>query len=267
MLNDKNKLIILLCFIAFSISNAGASPYSRIELFVNGISRAAIAAIPEKAKTEKCPIIVAFHGHGGTMRNAAKKFECEKFWPEAIVIYPQGLKTPGGIVDPQGDYPGWQLNSGEQEDRDVLFFDALIGYLRSNYRIDENRIYVLGHSNGGIFAYELWAARGDEIAAIASISAIIPVKADRSALKPMPIFHAAGRNDPLVKFAWQSESLDFIKALNQCGPSEKGIDKNISIYKSKIGCPLVAYLHDGGHEVPEGVMPSIVDFFKENSKR
>lgn len=266
MLNYKNKLIIVLCFIAFSFSNTGAFPYSRIELFVNGYSREAIAAIPENAEAEKRPVIIAFHGHGGTMRNAAKKFECEEFWPEAIVVYPQGLNTPGGIVDPQGNYPGWQMNSGEHDDRDLLFFDALVDYLRANYHIDEDRIYVVGHSNGGLFAYELWAARGNEIAAIASISAIIPVKTDRSKLKPMPIFHAAGKNDPLVKFEWQSESINFIKALNQCGASEKGNDKNMNIYESKIGCPLVTYIHNGGHEVPEGAMPLIVDFFKENSK-
>ncbi len=267
MLNDKIKLIVLLCFSAFSFSNAGAFSYSRIELSINGISREAIAAIPENAKTEKSPIIIAFHGHGGTMRNAAKKFECEKFWPEAIVVYPQGLKTPGGIVDPQGNYPGWQMNIGEQEDRDLAFFDALVDYVRTNYHIDEDRVYVVGHSNGGLFAYELWAARGNEIAAIASISAIIPVKTDRSKLKPMPIFHVAGRYDPLVRFEWQNESIDFIKALNQCGASGKGNDKNMDIYESKIGRPLVTYIHDGGHEVPEGAMPLIIDFFKENSKQ
>ncbi len=267
MLTYKIKIIILLCFSAFPLSNAGAFPNSRIELSVNGISRVAIAAIPENAKTEKSPVIVAFHGHGGTMLNAAKKFECEEFWPEAIVVYPQGLKTPGGIVDPQGNFPGWQMNSGEHEDRDLLFFDALVDYLRTNYHVDEDRIYVVGHSNGGLFAYELWAARGNEIAAIASISAIIPVKTDRSKLKPMPIFHVAGRNDPLVKFEWQNESIDFIKSLNQCGASEKGNDKNMDIYESKIGCPLVTYIHDGGHEVPEGAMPLIVGFFKANSKQ
>ena len=67
----------------------------------------------------------------------------------------------------------------------------------------------------GLFAYELCAARGNEIAAIASISVIIPVKTDRSKLKPMPIFHVAGRYDPLVRFEWQNESIDFIKARNQ----------------------------------------------------
>lgn len=31
----------------------------------------------------------------------------QTLWPEAIVVYPQGLNSPGP-VDPPGNKPGWQ---------------------------------------------------------------------------------------------------------------------------------------------------------------
>jgi len=229
---------------------------------VDGAEREAIASVPPNAQAQKNPLIFAFHGHGGTMFNAALKFACESYWPEAIVVYPQGLRTPGGIVDAEGRYPGWQMNIGEMGDRDIHFFDALLDYLKGRYPIDEGRVYVVGHSNGGLFSYELWAARPDAIAGIGSIAAIIPTKVDRSTLPPKPVFHVAGKSDPLVRYEWQLETMEFIRNLNRCeGPWDEGTGKT-ALYKSTVGTPLATYLHDGGHEVPEGVVSQIVEFFE-----
>ena len=63
---------------------------------------------PPKAKEVESPVVFAFHGHGGTMRHAAATFGYHKVWPEAVVVYMQGLPTPGAITDPEGKRPGWQ---------------------------------------------------------------------------------------------------------------------------------------------------------------
>lgn len=260
--NFKKAFIpLLLCALSVSVY---ASPYSSIKLKVDGVERQAIASVPDDAQARKNPLILAFHGHGGTMYAAAATFDCEAYWPEAIVVYPQGLRTPGGIVDAEGRFPGWQMNIGEMGDRDIHFFDALLEYLKSRYPIDEARIYALGHSNGGLFAYELWAARPKEIAKLASIAAIIPTKVDRKALQPKPVFHVAGKNDPLVLYSWQLETMEFVRSLNRCEGSWDDEAGKITLYASPLGAPLATYIHDGGHEVPEGVLSDIVAFFKED---
>ncbi len=53
-----------------------------------------------------------------------------KHWPEAIVVYMQGLNTPGALTDPDGKRPGWQKTFGDQGDRDLKFFDAVLATLR-----------------------------------------------------------------------------------------------------------------------------------------
>ncbi|MFY8056754.1 MAG: hypothetical protein ACOVRM_03375, partial [Planctomycetaceae bacterium] len=54
---------------------------------------------------------------------------------------------------------GWQKSAGDQQDRDLKFFDVVLQSLRSEYRVDDRRIYATGHSNGGGFTYLLWSER------------------------------------------------------------------------------------------------------------
>src|SRR5438477_4485760 len=104
---------------------------NRREWTVDGTSREALLYIPAAAKSTPSPVVFAFHGHGGTMRNAAVTFDYQHVWPEAIVVYIQGLNTPGLLTDPEGKRPGWQSAPGGQGDRDLKFFDAVLASLKS----------------------------------------------------------------------------------------------------------------------------------------
>jgi len=135
--------------------------FHRFEFKVDGVIREALVYVPPSAKTTPTPVVFVFHGHGGDARNAARSFAMDRHWPEAISVYMQGLSTPGRLTDPAGKRPGWQHGVGDQQDRDLKFFDAVLGRLKRDYRVDGKRIYATGHSNGGGFTYLLWAARGD----------------------------------------------------------------------------------------------------------
>ena len=157
-------ILALLLFAGNSVS--AADNLTRMEWKVDGVAREALVYAPATAKTDPSPVVFAFHGHGGTMKYAANKFAYHKHWPEAIVVYMQGLNTPGALTDPEGKLPGWQKTFGDQGDRDLKFFDAVLATLKKDYKVDEKRIYATGHSNGGGFTYLLWAApwrrvRGD----------------------------------------------------------------------------------------------------------
>ena len=139
---------------------------------VDGVARAALVYAPVTAKTNPAPVVFAFHGHGGTMERASKMFGYHTEWPEAIVVYMQGLNTPGQLTDPEGKKPGWQKTVGDQNDRDLKFFDAVLTSLKKDYKVDAKRIYSTGHSNGGGFTYLLWAARGEHFAAFAPSASV-----------------------------------------------------------------------------------------------
>jgi len=102
---------------------------------------------------------------------------------------------------------------------------------------------LLGHSNGGGFTYLLWAARGDVFAAVAPCAAAARPEFKQH-MKPKPVLHMAGENDPLVKFAWQQRTIDELRKINGCGEG-KPWGEHCTMYPSKIGTPVVTYCTGG----------------------
>lgn len=229
---------------------------------VDGVQRQAIVYVPDSAKTKPAPVLFVFHGHGGTMQLFASRMKFEKSWPEAIVVYPQGLNTPGRLTDPEGKKSGWVMRFDSQN-RDLRFFDAMLASLRKDYRVDEARIYVTGHSNGGSFTYLLLAMRGDLFAAFAPSSATARFLAETK-LKPTPkpIFHLAGEKDNLVKFEWQRQTMESLRKINKCGPGVPWEHKFGTFYASEVDAPIVTYIHPGGHGMPADIGPIIQKFLQ-----
>ncbi len=262
-----NLLFRSLLLLALSVTALSAEVVlTPREWTVDGVKREASIYVPPQAKDSATPVIFAFHGHGGRIASAARSMPFPDLWPEALVVYMQGLNTPGRLTDPEGKKPGWQSAVGVQGDRDLKFFDAVLASLKAEYKVDLSRIYSTGHSNGGGFTYLLWAARGDIFAAMApSASAATRTKSE---LKPKPVMHLAGENDPLVKFEWQKATIDALLILNQCG---KGTawdqDENCTFYPSSTGTPVVTALHPGGHEYRPESAGLIVKFFKQHAKK
>ena len=269
-LNMRTTAAVLLLFLAGPVlARAADSSLKERTWNVDGVERVALVHVPESAKRSAAPVVFAFHGHGGTMNQAARSFSYHTVWPEAIVVYMQGLNTPGRLTDPEGKRPGWQPGRGDQGDRDLKFFDAVLASLKSDFKIDEKRIYAAGHSNGGAFTYLLWGTRGEILAAVAPSGAI--PGAEMRNLKPKPALHVAGETDPLVKWEWQKRTMEAVRKLN--GVDNEGTewvksgDLTCTIYQSKTGTPFVSAIHPGGHKFPSEAPAVIVRFFKEHSKK
>src|SRR4029079_10010630 len=103
---------------------AALQDLTKREWTIDGTTREALVHIPAASAPKPYPLVFAFHGHGGSMQNAATMFDYHHVWPEALVVYMQGLNTPGRLTDPEGKKPGWQSAAGFQGDRDLKFFDA-----------------------------------------------------------------------------------------------------------------------------------------------
>ncbi len=237
-----NRRIFLWLATTASVCLAQTGPLQRREWKVEGLDREALVYAPSAAKTTPTPLVFVFHGHGGNMNGAANSFRIHTIWPEAMVVYPQGLNAPGRISDPEGKRPGWQAGAGVLNDRDLKLFDVILATMRTEYKVDGKRIYSTGHSNGGGFTYLLWAHRGELLAAVAPSGAAAQ-PADRRLLKPKPVLHIAGRYDELVKFEWQEAMIGFLRNSNGSVPVE-------------------TYVYDGGHAFPKDGGERIVAFFR-----
>lgn len=264
----KPALLPALLFLAAATAIA-AEPTART-WDVDNVKREALIYAPAK-KTEgtkieaKLPLVFDFHGHGGTAKHAARTHHIHETWPEAVVVYMQGVPTPGKLTDPEGKKTGWQSGPGDQGDRDLKFFDAVLASMKADYPIDESRIYSTGHSNGGGFTYLLWAKRGETFAAFAPVAAAAGVYFLEA--KPKPMFHAASEKDPLVKIEMQQRVIDRVKKMNDTDAKGEEWAKGCLKYSSKNGPPVVIYLHDEGHKYPETTPELIVKFFQEQVKK
>lgn len=243
---------------------APQSEPKEITLQVGDLKRTALVFSSSAPKGESTPLIFAFHGHGGGAKQASRSFAIHKAWPEATVIYPQGVPTPGKLTDPEGKKTGWQPNLGDHGDRDLKFFDSLLDWAKINTKVDQKRIYAMGHSNGGGFTYLTWTARPGIYAAIAPSGA--SAREVQSA-KPTPVMHIAGSADPLVKFAWQEKTMAGIKRLNGITGSGESFGTYSTYFKGKDGNDFLSFIHPGGHEYPREAVPIIVKFFKDHPKK
>ncbi len=257
-------ILLLSCLFAIGQNNLPAVQKSvLISLEVEGVKREALLFEPSKTDAKsKPPLVFVFHGHGGTARHASRTIAIHTQWPEAFVVYPQGLPTPGQLTDPEGKRTGWQAKPGDQSDKDLKFYDTLLGNLSSKHKT--GNVYITGHSNGGGFTYLLWGARGDTIQAIAPSAAGIRAIAG---FPPKPVMHLAGKKDPLVKFAYQERVMAQVKKTNDCQEIGREWARNCTIYPSKKGnTPFVAMITDGDHQFPKEGAALISRFFQEMEK-
>lgn len=257
-------LALITCL--FTAQAFSQTTLQRITVQVEGIEREALLHLPTSAKEKPAPLIFGWHGHGGRMGNVARSYHFHELWPEAVVVYPQGLNTPGRLTDPEGKKPGWQGRPGDQDNRDLKFFDALWAKLHSECKIDDSRVYSTGHSNGGGFTYLLWAERGDKFTAMAPSAAA--ARTTRELLKPKPVMHLAGEKDPLVKYEWQKLTMDALRKLNGTTEGKAWeLDKDCTVYPSATGTPVITAIHPGGHEYPKRAPEVIIKFFKSQVKK
>ena len=184
------------------------------------------------------------------MHFAASGMAFQNYWPEAIVVYPQGLPTPGIVLDLEGKEPGWQRERGQEGDRDLKFVDAILVTLRQEYSVDENRIYATGFSNGGLFTYLLLSQRPNVFAAFAPGGAVLLPNVQLS--QPRPVFHYGGKTDRLARFEKQQATIDQVRKFNGCAEQGESCGVDCTLYRSTKAAPVETFIHPGGHFYPAG---------------
>ena len=250
---------------AICLAVTGSLHAQAMNFTIDGVRRQAFVLAPASASrsAERLPLLFAFHGHGGTMIQTAAQMLFDRVWPEAIVVYMQGLPTKTG-GDPDGDQPGWQQEPGQSGDRDLKFFDAVLAAVRKALPVDDNRVYATGFSNGGMFTYLLWGARPKTFAALAVVAAEKFPGVHLTV--PIPFLQIAGRQDTNVPFQQQFESIAAAREVDGSGAGHS-CGEDCTAYDSRLGAPVITYIDPAGqHVYPHFASETIVDFLKQHSR-
>jgi polyhydroxybutyrate depolymerase len=248
-------MVVALAFVA-----AMAPPSHTDTFIVGGVKRQAVIFDPSK-KSDHPPILFAFHGHGGTMQGSVSLFKMQTLWPNAVVVYPQGLDTPSH-TDPAGTKPGWQSAPGDQSDRDVKFFDAMYTKLQQDYSFDRKHVHAMGFSNGAVFTFVLWSTRRAKLASVAEAAGI--AKQTSIPLQYRPAFLMAGQKDTTAPYQDQLDTIKYVKQVDGVPSSATGALHNGVRYYSGSSADVAVYIHSGGHLYPATMGPYIVKFFKNH---
>jgi predicted peptidase len=149
---------------------------------------------------ESYPLIVFLHGGG-----AADLDEVAEAVPAMIT---DGKQSPFIVVSPR--------NPREEEFFPQEPVATLVEEIASTYKVDRDRIYLVGNSRGAFSAYQIIQNYPDVYAAVVAVSGGgIPHYLDRvRGWTPFWIFH--GANDDTIKL---SESVQMVQKLKDLGGS------------------------------------------------
>ncbi len=224
---------------------------------VDGETREAIVYTPAAPRGGgRVPLVLSFHGYGDNMQNF-QSTNVHVAWPDAIVVYFQGLETRGGLA-------GWQVERSDGVDRDLRLVDVALASLRQTYSVDADRIYATGFSNGGMFTYLLWTERPGVFAAYAPVAARL--RRSVRPKQPRPLFHVAGERDRQVRFSDQEAAIEIAVEVNGVGATTTRCGDGCTIYGSDTPAPVMTWVHSGGHVYPRGTTERIVSFFRDHSR-
>jgi len=226
--------MMLLAVLALQATPTLTPGNHNLSLHFGDRTRRFIVHVPPQAREGRpLPVVLSFHGGGGTARGTQEYFGTDPIADREgfIVVYPEGT----GVLPRR--LHTWNAGTccGYARDHhvdDVGFVRALLDDLARRTPIDQRRIYATGLSNGGMMSYRLAAELGDRIAAIAPIAGGMVVDSIRSP-RPVPIMHIHSVDDPRALYAGGVSSFPFtnIRVLHPV------MDSVIARWARFDGCP------------------------------
>jgi len=168
------------------------------EVVTGGQKRAYLLHVPKTIPSNRpMPLVICLHGFAEWPAHLMRLSHWNQLADEFgfLVVYPRGSGFPFR----------WhcmsQFDQPEEVQQDVQFISDLIDQLKTEYQIDEARIYANGLSNGGGMSFLLACRLSARIAAIGGVGgAYVTPWAEYPPQRPVPaiIFH--GTADPIVPF-------------------------------------------------------------------
>jgi len=178
--------------------------FAKESLTVGAAERNYRLVVPKSVELGKpAPLLVAFHGMG---------IDSKDFMPVYTKLNDLAAAKKFILVYPQSEGSAWGLHPDKIK-ADLAFFDALLTRLQKQYKIDADRIFTVGMSNGGYFSHLVGAERSKVVAAVASHSGPLGLQTllGINAARKFPVFIVHGDADKLLPVEWARDNRDKYK--------------------------------------------------------
>ncbi len=148
--------------------------------------------------TGPVPLLFNLHGYGSNnlQQEAYGDFRPIADTANFLVVH------PNGVFDGANNRNWNTFGPRGTGVDDVAFLSALLDTLATRYRLDPDRIYSTGMSNGGFMSYELACQLSGRIAAIASVTGSMTAGrlSTCTAGRPVPVLEIHGTADNTVPY-------------------------------------------------------------------
>jgi len=203
-------LLVLLSTVLFTCKkDDGIDDYphaNALNYLVHDYTRSYILHVPPTySKRVDMPLVIVLHGYTATAEGMERwthmsdKADKEGF----IVAYPNGIAYPWNDSNPQAWNCGGPWEEWTAQTDDVGFINKMIEKIAAHYSIDQNRIFITGHSNGSRMTYRLGFELSDKIAAIAPVSGQMVYESKEIPNFPVSVLHLHALNDSTVYYYGQ----------------------------------------------------------------
>ena len=215
------------------------------------------------------PLVMVLHGYG------ASGFVQQAYFG----AYPLATSGKAFVIAPDGtiDSSGKQFwnadpaccDFGNTGVDDVAYLGKILDdLLASDWPIDPNRVFLIGHSNGGFMAYRMACERADIIAAIAPLAGLASSQpATCTPSRPVNVLHMHGTADASIPFtsdgAGAEQSTAQWAQKNGCGTTRTAgpdldLEQNLAGAETHTatvdGCPALGKVEqwtiEGGGHIP-----------------
>lgn len=160
--------------------------------------------VPEGYNAAKpAPLVVLLHGYSasGMMQEIYMQFGKLVNEYQFLYLIPDGTQENSEKKNRFWNATDACCNTYGSEVDDSTYIRDLITAVSAEYSVDKNRIYLIGHSNGGFMSHRLAYDYPETIAAIASLAgaSLMTMEGDAPA-QPVNILQIHGTDDPTVKY-------------------------------------------------------------------
>jgi polyhydroxybutyrate depolymerase len=186
---------------ALVVFSASAAAQDRMVLRLQEIDRTVQVRRPAGTWPAPQPLVLALHGRGGDGAAMRQTLDLDAVADREgfIVAYPDGVDRHWSYGRPI-NLPMPTVNGTRTED--IAFLTQIIDRLVGDGSADPRRLYVVGHSNGGLMAFTMACALADRLAAVAVLLTGMTEHqvADCPPGRPVPMLILGATADPLQAY-------------------------------------------------------------------